>query len=193
MTVLQSDLEKINMLSGEFKVSDDFLEYWIQWYTIQDKQKVFDDTRFTGYVERRGMHALKLSMVCNASRTNSMIITAYDLQRAVSLLESVEKNMPKVFSGVGKSPTSDIVTQVMTHCATVGQTTYAELLRRFYQDADKRTMDGVLATLTTMGSIRTVVTGASGTEVVIKYIHRGEEFDGLIGNTRKIEEAGKSN
>ena len=188
--LLQSDLERINILSGDFKVSNDFIDYWIQWYPMQDKQKIFDDTRFTGYIERRGMHTLKLSMVCNASRTNDMIMTSYDLQRAINLLEQVERDMPKVFSGVGKSPTSDIVTQVMLHCASVGETTYSELLKRFYQDADKRTMDGVLETLRTMNCVKLII---ANNETRIKYLHKGEEFHGLIPDIRATESIGESN
>lgn len=191
--ILQSDLEKINMLSGEFKVSDDFVDYWIDWYPKQDKQKVFDDNRFTGYVERRGMHALKLSMICNASRTSEMVITSYDLQRAINLLEQVEVDMPKVFSGVGKSPTSDIVTQVMAYCALQGELTYGELLTRFYQDADKRTMDGVLMTLQTMGCIKQVIVGSDAKSTRIKYIHKGEEFHGLIPDIRETQELRENN
>ena len=191
--ILQSDLEKINMLSGSFRVSEDFIDYWIDWYPKQDKQKVFDDTRFTGYVERRGMHCLKLSMICNASRTSDMVITSYDLQRAINLLEQVEKDMPKVFSGVGKSPTSDIVTQVMAFCAVAGELTYGELLTRFYQDADKRTMDGVLTTLQTMGQVKVVVSGGDAKTTKIKYLHKGEEFHGLVPNTRALEGAREDN
>lgn len=188
--VLQSDLEKVNMLSGDFKVSQDFIDYWIEWYPRQDSEIIFDDTRFTGYVERRGMHALKLSMVCNASRTNDMIMTSYDLQRAIFLLESVEKDMPKVFSGVGKSPTSDIITQVMEYCALNRRTTYATLLGKFYQDADKRTMDGVLQTLATMGVIKTVER-PEGADIV--YLHRGKELDGLLSDTREVKAVREDN
>lgn len=165
--VLQSDLEKINMISGEFKVSQDFLDYWIEWYPVQDGRKIFDHARLLGYMERRGTHALKLSMICNASRASDRIITSNDLQRAISLLESVEPGMPKVFSGVGKSPTSDIITRVMMYCASKSETTYADILRRFYQDADSRTMDGVILTLSSMGCIKRVVTGTTDKIVYI--------------------------
>lgn len=171
--VLQSDLEKINMISGEFKVSQDFLDYWISWYPVQDSNRIFDHTRLLGYMERRGTHALKLSMICNASRTNDRIITGYDLQRAIGLLESVEPGMPRVFSGVGKSPTSDILTQVMMYCATAGETTYAEVLRRFYQDADRRTMDGIIQTLSGMGCIKNIATGSSNKIVFVPKERRG--------------------
>lgn len=174
--VLQSDLEKINMISGDFKVSQDFLDYWIAWYPTQDSSKIFDHPRLLGYMERRGTHALKLSMICNASRTGDRVITSQDLQRAIGLLEQVEPGMPRVFSGVGKSPTSDIITQVMTYCAVAKETTYADILRRFYQDADKRTMDGILQTLSGMGCIKSVVTGDT-TKIV--YIQKSGRTYGL--------------
>lgn len=192
-TILQSDLEKINMLSGSFKVSKDFIDFWVEWYPLQDSRVIFDDNRFTGYIERRGMHALKLSMICNASRTNDMIITSYDLQRAIMLLESVEKDMQKVFSGVGKSPTSDILIQVMQYCARFGEVTYEQLITHFYQDADKRTMDGIIQTLSVMNTVKVIHHGSDESKTKLRYIHKGEEIYGLVKNTYEIKSAREDN
>jgi len=181
--VLEADLEKINMLSGEFKVSQKFIDYWIEWYPEQDKIVPFNDTQFTGYIERRGMHALKLSMIVNASRTSDMIMTDYDLQRAIQMLSEVERDMENVFSGFGKSPTSDILVDVMKFCATAKMTTMSEIMNRFYHDADKRTMEGVIATLESMNFIRMTHTA---TDRQIRYI-KGDDREKLrADNTRTI-------
>jgi len=176
--VLSADLEKINMLSGEFKVSPDFIDYWIDWYPMQDKTPPFEDTRFTGYIERRGMHTLKLSMIVNASRTSDMVMTSYDLQRAIQLLSDVESKMPHVFSGFGKSPTSDILVQVMHFCADAHVCTLSDVMNRFYQDADKRTMEGIISTLESMNYIRITHTA---TDRQIRYI-KGEEREQVRPN-----------
>lgn len=172
---LQNDLEKISMLSGEFKISDDFLDVYIPWYVEQNHNPPIDDTRFTGYVERRGMHVLKLSMICSASRDDSMTINAKDLSRAIKMLEDVEKNMPYIFQGVGKSNTGDILTGVMRHCMTKGSCTLSDLLNMFYQDADRRIMIGILQTLEGM---KTVSLMETPNDLLITYIGKKEEVHG---------------
>jgi hypothetical protein len=171
--LLEAELERINMLSGAFKVSQDFIDYWMEWYPEQDKNPPFEDSRFTGYIERRGMHTLKLSMILNASRTSEMIVTKYDLDRAIMLLGQVEKRMPQVFTGFGKNPSSDVMSQVMAFCSQHPDTTMTEIMNHFYQDADKRTMDGIVLTLESMDFIRRTITP---TETKIKFIYKGDGY-----------------
>ncbi len=147
--LLAQDLEQIMMLSGEFKVAGDFLDAWTNWYYAQEGMKgpVFDDYRFSGYVERRPTHVMKLSMLLSASRSNSMVITPTDFERALQILDMTEKNMVHTFSGVGRLQTSDIVNRVMGFIANKGKTTAGEILRVFYNDTDKRGLDSMLETL----------------------------------------------
>jgi hypothetical protein len=171
--VLQQDLERISILSGPFKVSKEFIEYWIDWYPMQDKNPPFDDSRFGGYIERRGMHVLKLSMITNVSRTDSMVIDVQDLQRAIGLLQSVEHKMSGVFTGVGKSPMSDVITRVMQYCATVGTCDFSMLMSKFYQDADKRTLESIVSTVESMGFVR--ITHEANRKI-IKYTGKGANY-----------------
>lgn len=148
------DLEKILLMQGEFRITQSFLDYWIDWYTASEHSSPFKDSRFNGYVERRPNHILKLSCIVNAMRANGgMTLTEEDLKEAISLLQEVEENMPRVFGGVGKSDTIDVTNKVLLCMAEYEEITRRDLLHMFYYDADKQMLDRILQTLVAMGAI----------------------------------------
>jgi len=147
---LLMDLEQIHMIQGKFKVSPDFLDSWIPWYTSQENNPPFQDDRFSGYFERRPTHAMKLSIILSASRSNDMIVKREDLERAIRLLEETERKMPYTFSGVGKSDTADTVNRIMTEIGIQKKCTFSHLLGRFYHDIDKNTLEKIIESLEAM-------------------------------------------
>jgi hypothetical protein len=151
---LQADLERIHTLRGEFKVTRSYLDHWTDWYTAQEDNPPFNDHRFAGYIERRPNHVKKLAMICNASRTDKMIIDRTDLERAIEILKFTEVKMVDTFSGVGKSNNADVLTRVMNEIGTRGSMLKQDLVKMFYFDADARTMDSVIETLKSMNFLQ---------------------------------------
>jgi len=163
---LKVDLEKIHLLKGVFKVTKGFVEKWTEWYIAQEDNPPFEDHRFSGYIERRPNHAMKLSMIVNASRTDDMIVTRQDLERSISILEFTERKMVQTFSGVGQSRSADITTRVMQEIAIRKSMPFATLLTMFHFDADRKTMDAVVETLRSMKFIKT---SGVGKDMVLTY------------------------
>jgi hypothetical protein len=153
---LINDLEKIHMLSGAFKVTNEFIEAWDVWYSSLDTNPPpFDDQRFSGYLERRQDHAMKLSMILSASRSDSeMIVTAEDLYRALDLLTRTEQKMPYAFTGLGRSPRASLVESLMKFISIERTISYADLMRKYRHDADVWMLDRALEVLQAMNFIR---------------------------------------
>jgi hypothetical protein len=165
---LLTDLGQINLMSGEFQISPEFLEAWSIWYPAQDANPPFKDERFGGYVTRRGTHVLKLCMILNASRIDgNMLLEPKDLYRAIQILEIAEEKMPMTFAGVGKSKVSDMVTKLIGVLADEKEVKLSEIMTRFYYDADASSMNLVLNTLNQMGCVKTIV---KGQDTWLKYI-----------------------
>ncbi|CAK0747737.1 Primase C-terminal 1 domain-containing protein [Azospirillaceae bacterium] len=160
-------LEKMRMLSGEFKVTGGFMDTYGDWYLKEDKPP-FDDHRFSGYFERRPNHLLKLSMICNVSRTSTKILEKDDFRQALTYLKSIEQKMPLTFRGVGKSNMADVLTRLLTMLRLNGEMHINEIMTRFYQDADSQSMKHILATLNEMGEIKMIVRGETDILVVHK-------------------------
>lgn len=156
---LLDDLNQINMLQGEFKITEDWLELWASWYPTQEREINTRDSRLALYASRRPTHAIKLSMIMSASRSDAMIVTGEDLKKAISLLKETERGMEMVFAGIGKSETVSLTSKVMAALNEAGELTFSELLRRFYHDADKETMARVVATLEAMRACQIVHQG----------------------------------
>jgi hypothetical protein len=163
---LKVDLERIHTLKGIFKVTKGFVEKWTEWYVAQEDHPPFQDHRFSGYIERRPNHVMKLSMIVNASRTDQMIVTKQDLERAIAILEFTEKKMVNTFSGVGKAQNADVTTRVMQEIAIRKEMPMSTLLTMFYFDADRRTMEAVIETLRSMKFIKT---SGAGKDQIIYY------------------------
>jgi len=164
---LRIDLEKISMLQGEFTVTDSFIDTWIEWYTKADNSPPpFEDHRFAGYFERRPTHMYKLCMIFSASRSDSMRIDVTDFVRALDLLKRTEKMMPYTFSGLGKSSNSDSLNRMMAIIGTKKRISVADLQAQFYNDADSKTLESMIATLNTMHFTKTV---HEGTETYLVY------------------------
>jgi len=164
---LERDLEQIYMLQGDFTTSSDLLDVWVPWYTASDNNHPFDDDRFAGYFERRGNHALKLAVILSASRGDSMVIEGKDLSKALDILSLTEKKMPATFSGVGKSPHAYTLNKIWMEVGVNGKMTMSQLMNRFYRDASKHEMEGIIGTMVSMGQVRTSFEGG---ELVVYYV-----------------------
>lgn len=182
---LHTDLERIFLLKGDFRVTRDFLNLWTDWYTAQEDNPPFNDHRFNGYIERRPNHVMKLSMLTNVSRTSKMVIEKQDLERAISILEFTEKKMVETFSGVGKSNNADILTRVMNEVGIRKKIPISDLQKMFYFDADKRVMDSVIETLKSMHFLDILVDGKE--EYVV---YRGKEESGGVTADGAYPDAG---
>ena len=155
---LHYDLARIHMLSGQFKTTNEFLDRWMYWYPYQEANPPFTDPRFAGYIERRANHVMKLSMICNASRTDSMLVDVPDLERAIEFIELTEKKMTKSFSGVGRLSTADVMTRVMADVGMAKKMSFSELLTRYKTDIDKKGLENLLESLQAMRFLKLEVT-----------------------------------
>jgi hypothetical protein len=147
---LQYDLEQIYLLRGEFKPNSSFIDRWVDWYIRHDQNPPFSDPLLAPYNERRPVHVMKLAMILNAARGDDMILDVIDLERSIKLIVRTEQNMVNTFRGVGKSPHADVLASVMQEVGLKGQVTLSELQRKFYHDADSRTLDVIIDTLRSM-------------------------------------------
>jgi len=163
---LYYDLEQIHMMKGVFKPSKDFIDLWVDWYIKSDQQHPFDDPHLAPYCERRPVHVMKLALILSACHTDSMIVTADDLSRSIRTIEQTERNMPKTFSGIGKSPHAEVLSKVMNEIGLAGEISMRELQQKFYHDADARVLELIVQTLSGMGFITRV---ERGNDTILRY------------------------
>ena len=150
---LTHDLEQISALTGEAVFSQEALAIYEEWYLREEKRTasgrpVISDPRFGGYVSRRATHVKKVGMAVSAARSDSLVVEAPDIKRAIGLLEQVETNMPDVFGKVGRSMYAEQTHEILEYIQKRGETTRSEVMQMFYRDVDGRTIEIIEATMT---------------------------------------------
>lgn len=164
---LINDLEQIVNLSGPMMYDDSLVDFYTQWCINANEHPPFDDKKFDGYIGRRREHLLKLTMVCCASRTDSMIMTLEDIERASKLLAEVEQNMGNVFRGMGKSDLASLMNDAVIYInnSPTPDIPYWVFARHFQGDMDEFTMRKVLGTLEASKLIKVIVKPGEGSTI----------------------------
>lgn len=168
--MLINDLESISMLSGRVRYDKEFLDFYTNWCYDADKNPPFYDKKFDGYCGRRRKHLMTLSMICCASRTDEMVMTVEDIQRAAYLLAEVEVKMGTVFKGMGRSDISSLINDAMIYIVNshTNEMLLSQFAKHFEGDMDKVVMDRVLQTMESMGVVELVKKPGIGTVILIK-------------------------
>lgn len=157
--LLKADLERIAIMSGKFRFENEFIDSWIEWRArTEETPPNFNDPRFEGYTQRRPAHLMKLSMIMSASRSSDMVLRKEDLDRGVVALTDAERNMTRVFSGVGKSDIAELMPRVLAWLHIRKEAPMRDLMREFYYDADVWEMERVIKSLEVQEKLKKVVT-----------------------------------
>lgn len=100
---LVEDLRQIGKITGRMEFTDAAKKAIMAWQK-GGKQPAPMHLRLEHYRTRRMVHALKLTMIAVANRTNRLLIDAEDFQEALGWMIEAENQMPQVFMEmVGKS------------------------------------------------------------------------------------------
>ncbi len=134
----------------------------MDWYEDQEKKLkagIFpvQDARFGGYAARRATHIKKIAMCFSASRNNEIEITLGDFEKARRILEKAERNMSKVFKGMGKSKIAELMDKVLSVVKSKKQIKRSEVLRFLYGDIDIWTLEQVERVLVGMKIIEVII------------------------------------
>jgi len=162
--MLVYDLEAINKLSGIMHYTEGFLKIYSDWCYYADTHRPFQDKKFDGYCGRRRKHLITLSMICSASHSDEMVITSDDIERAIGLLTEVEMKMGKVFKGMGRSDTSDLLNDAITFISNsqIPDVPLFQFARYFEGEMDKFEMDRVIITMEAMQLIKLIKSPGTG-------------------------------
>ena len=141
---LVSDLAVLSNVHGEFTATKECLELLGSFYIENDHNPKFSSRQLEHYNPRRVAHMQKLCMILSASRSSNLEITTVDFHRALSILETTEEVMPRVFEGVGRSDLAGMVATIQSFLMRRNQCTKGELLEEFKFDIDGIELDKIL-------------------------------------------------
>lgn len=105
------DLKIINSLVGEFKVTEEYRKAVNDWRALGEPP-VPTHPKLLHYATRRRVHLYKLSMVAAIDRSNVLILTKDDFNRAYGWLIGAEANMPDIFKAGAISQDSKVMDEI---------------------------------------------------------------------------------
>jgi hypothetical protein len=91
------DIKMIGALSGEFKVTTEYRDAVNNWRALGEPP-VINHPKLLHYKTRRRVHLYKLSMVSAADRSDVLLLTKEDFNRAMGWLLEAESFMPDIFT-----------------------------------------------------------------------------------------------
>lgn len=161
---LVADLEYISVnLIGPMRLTPEARKWGEEWYqnlwTVEYKN--IEDDRLEGYLSRKQSHVHKLAMILSASAGDSMLIEAEHLQIAVAMLSATEKDLPLVFSRIGRSEDSMQAERLLAFIERSSPVPYAVAYRYIYTYFPSfRDFEGVMTGLIRSGQIRVDMNGS---------------------------------
>lgn len=132
--MLIQTLEHISTLRGEFWLTEDAYTLGEQWYAQHQKtlEKMTEgNDGLGGYMARKQGHIHKLAMVLSASKRDDLCITATDLQAAMTIMEEVEKDYPKIFKTINTTTEMEDVMRIVAMVRSKGRLSKMELYQYF--------------------------------------------------------------
>lgn len=100
---LISDLRSISGLVGTFKVTEEYKSAVNTWRAIGEPP-IVSHPKLIHYGTRRRVHLYKLSMVSALDRSDVLVLTRDDFNRAMNWMTEAEANMPDIFkAGAGNA------------------------------------------------------------------------------------------
>jgi len=162
---LIADLERISTLTGPFTIDPAARTWGRAWYEAfwKDAKLRMDDQMLEGYAARKQTHIHKVAMVLSASRGDSLIITAEDLQLANTMLEDLEKDMHRVFNRIGRTEDSMQAERFIDFIQRKGTLPYADAYKMIHTHfPDFRDFEGILEGAIRSGQVRLTTTTLGG-------------------------------
>ena len=134
---LLEDLLAISELEGEFQLTDEAVEYMEDWYQ-NTHTTVGAHVKLLGYLERKPTQLHKVAQLVHLAYSDELILTVDDFKTAKSILEYTEKNLPKVFAGVGKNVFAIDMDLILKFIVEKGATKQEDIIREFQSNAEPK-------------------------------------------------------
>lgn len=109
---LAEDLKSINSLVGQFEVTEAYRSAVNNWRALGEPP-IPNHPKLIHYVTRRRAHLYKLSMVSAIDRSNALILTRDDFNRAMSWLLEAEETMIEIFKAGATNADAQAIHEVV--------------------------------------------------------------------------------
>lgn len=162
---LRKDLFIISRMGGKYVMTSETSQKWNDWYESyeeQDPNRICKDPSFNGWYSRKPTYALKIAMLCAASKSSNMNLNWTDIEEALEHLKEIEETMGYVFSAIGRSSITTEVDQVVKIIEQRKVISEKNLLSATWRDMDAFKFDNIINTIIRSGKAVRKYVGPKG-------------------------------
>lgn len=166
---LTADLESINSLCGEYRLTTAAMEWGRAWYErVYSQYRNIDpyDSGQTSFVARKQTHLHKLGMVIAASRRDTLTIEVEDLQSADLAIQSVELDLPEVFGRIAERDDVKDSVDLISILSIVKQIPKQALFKRVFNRMTHEQFEKALVGAIQAGHAEF---GSAGNQLLVRY------------------------
>jgi hypothetical protein len=168
--MLKEDLHHIaTSIEGDFDLDPEAESFIETWYQSSADKLPTDQYKLHGYYERKPAHVLKVAQLLHVARSDELVLRKEDFIAAIDILRGIEKNLPLVFSLVGKNKYTVDIGRIRDVVREKGRVPRKELFSQFYHAANPTQLDELIAALIIMGDIGSDIDDKG----VLSYIYKG--------------------
>ena len=157
---LSDDINIINTLIGKFTVTDEYRAAVNNWRELEENVPPKPThPRLLHYCSRRKEHLYRLSMVSAVDRSNVLLLTKADFNRAMSWLIEAEQEMPKIFQTTVDTADSAVMDEALHMIEQQGgQVNEGHLVRFLRQRVPSQSVLRVLEVMERSGMVISTTT-----------------------------------
>jgi hypothetical protein len=143
-------LQSISELQGEYHLTPEGREFFIDWYNNMDFP---EDKRMEGYYGRKHDHVLRASIVIAAAQETTLEIGPNHIDAAIAALQAIETFMPRALAQIGTTDVRVHIERVSRQMQKYKRITHSELLKKNYHYLDGKQFKEVVGVLMETGHI----------------------------------------
>jgi len=152
---LVHDLEIISKLVGEYKMTDEAMDWGEVWYeNLRKEKRNLNEDQFGGYFARKQVHVHKLAIIIAAAQSSNLVIDLEALQIAEGLVSSLEPEMGKVFETIGQTQIGRGISELSRIVAVHRRMTKSHLYRQLSVSMGHREFEAALTSAQMAGHIK---------------------------------------
>jgi len=142
-------------IAGEFKWDSTATVWYKHWYdALFHSMREHQDFMTRGYYRSKHIQLLKVGILVALAESTDLVLTKTHLEVGLSMLEKLEKNLPKVFEGMGRNELAPVAAKMMDLLEMCGQPMpEKKVLSELFRDADTRELYGIIAHLVSTGKL----------------------------------------
>lgn len=108
-------LLKLRSTAGAFKWPDDVDKWWTAWYREHLAGVPRRAPQVKSWYASKSTQLLKLAMLTSLSERDDLVLCVADFKVALAYLETLERDLPRIFGGTGRNELAGIAQKVLDY------------------------------------------------------------------------------